>query len=154
MKALRWIFVLIAVVALALLVRVYFYGPAKGWFYRTFQTPAILHSAFIEDFDRHQAQTQRERLLRVFQSRTGSYGLHKTTSSIEGTPIGENLIIEDGHLTIVSDYTRDKFGIRKFTVQHPTTVMLGPVEESEGWQHTVTNTFLKCYINSKLVYRF
>ncbi len=151
MKALRWLFILVAVVAFALVTRVYCYGPAKGWFYRTFHTPAILHSAFIEDFDRQQAATQRQKLFGIYQARSGSYGLRKAGSTIEGTPVGKFLIIEGGRVTVVSDYTRDTFGNREFGIQHPTNVVLAEVEATEEavpFTPARGSIVLKCYLDS------
>ena len=115
----------VVVISLAVLARVYCYGPAKGWFYRAFRTPAVLHSPFIEKLDQRQvpAQVQRERLQEIFQGHTQSYGLHKTAYSAEGTAIEEYLIAQEGQLTIISDTTRDACGIREFTIEHPTAVV-------------------------------
>ena len=151
MKALRWFFILVAIVALALVTRVYFYSPAKGWFYRTFRTPAILHSTFIEDFDRQQAATQRQKFLDVYHAKSGSFGLRKTGGTIEGTPVGKFLIVEGGRVTVVSDYTRDAFGNREFGVQYPTNVILAPVEASEEavpFTPARGSLVLKCYLDS------
>lgn len=156
MKSYHRISMVVVVIALALLARVYCYGPAKGWYYRTFRTPAVLHSPFIEKLDQRQAkaQVQRERLQEIFQGHTLSYGLHKTAYSAEGTPIEEYLIAQAGQLTIISDTTRDAYGIREFTIEHPTAIVLGPIEKSDGWLFTDTNIFSKCYINSKMVHCF
>ena len=147
----RWPFSIVTVVLFAFVARVYIYGPAKGLFYRTFRTPAVLLSTFVEDFDRQQAETQREKLLSVYQSRSGSYGLRKTVSSIEGTPIGQCLVVENGRLTIVIDLTRDAYGIREFVIQYPTNVILGPItaaEEPFSSTPSRGRTVLKCYLPS------
>ena len=86
-----------------------------------------------------------------FQAKNGSYGLRKTVESIEGTPVGQCLVVEDGRLTIVSDYTRDAYGNREFGIRYPTNVILGPVgaaEESVPFTPTQGQIVLKCYLET------
>ncbi|HTI99780.1 MAG TPA: hypothetical protein VL527_12945 [Dongiaceae bacterium] len=155
MKALRWLYIPVAVVALSLVACIYCYGPTKGWFHRTFRTPAILHSAFIEDFDRQQAATQRQKLFSIYQAKSGSHGLRKVTSTIEGTPVGKFLIVEGGRVTVVSDYTRDAFGNREFVIQHPTNIVLAAVqstEEAVPFTPDQGSIVLKCYFDGGVVF--
>jgi hypothetical protein len=99
-------------------------------------------------------QAQREQWMRVYKNRRGSYGLRKTTVSFEGTPIDECLIVENGNITLVLDYTRDKYGIREFAIRQPTALKLGPLEASDNWSLANDHIFLKCYIDSRLDHCF
>jgi hypothetical protein len=159
MKTLRWLFICVAL-ALAFGVYAFYYGPAKGWYYRTrgpvkgwyyrtFRTPAILYSTFIVDFDKQHAAAQRQKLFEVYQAKSGSYGLRKVDSSIEGTPVGVYLIVESGRTTLIADFTQDSYGDRRFDILYPTNIVLAPVTASETSQSSVTpveTVVLKCYL--------
>jgi len=145
----------ITVLVLAVVARIYVYGPAKGLFCRTFWTPSILRASFVENLDQQQARIQRERLLSIYQSHTGSYGLRKTVGSVEGNPIGYCLVVENGRLIIVTDYTRDSFGSRDFALSYPTNIILGPVQAAEGsvpFTPAPGQIVLKCYLAKGTLY--
>lgn len=131
-------------------------GPVKGWYHRTFHTPAILRASFVVQLDKQQAHSQREHFISIYQTRQGSYGLRRTAWSIEGTPIGECLLVENGELTLISDYTRDSHGNREFRVRHPTSIKLGALADGESWGFALTNNsvYLKSYADSKLIHCF
>ena len=153
MKAFRWLFIC-AVLALAFVACAYSYGPAKGWFYRTFRTPTILHSTFIVDYDKQQATSQRQKLFEIYQAKSGSFGLHRVGGSIEGTPVGAYLIVESGHITLIHDFTRDAYGCRTFTTRYPTNIVLAPVSPSEASPPITPPegmVVLKCYLDGGVI---
>jgi hypothetical protein len=131
-------------------------GPVKGWYQRAFHTPPLLNAPFVVQFDKRQGHSKRERFISIYQARQGSYGLRRTGWSVEGTPIGECVLVENGLLTIITDYTRDSYGNREFNVRHPTSVKLGALADGESWGFALTNNsvYLKSYVNSKLIHCF
>ena len=131
-------------------------GPLTGWYQRAFRTPPILSASFIVPFDKQRGQSQREQFISVYQARHGSYGLRRTAFSVEGTPIGECLLVEAGALTLITDYTRDSYGIREFRIQHPGSVALGKLLDGERWGFVTASDshYLKSYADSKLIHCF
>jgi hypothetical protein len=107
----------------------YVFGPAKGWFNRTFRVPSVVRASYVEDLDPARAKAQVEKFLSVYESRSGSYGLRRTVVSVEGTPIGKCLVTENGALTFVLDSTRDRNGSRQFSIAHPSSVAPVPAEK-------------------------
>ena len=102
------------------------YRPVKGWYQRTFHRPDILSSAFIEEGDPDRLDEQRQKLLDTWKGMHGMYGVHRTVSSFEGTPIGITVVVQEGVATAILDYTRDSFGDRGFHVESPVTLSLAP----------------------------
>jgi len=100
------------------------YGPLKGAYWRGFRTPALVLDSRVEDLVAARASAQRERLLEVWRKGRGTYGLRRTVSSIEGTPIGLTLVADQGRATLVLDYTRDSYGNREFFVESVQTIDL------------------------------
>jgi hypothetical protein len=146
----------VALLGLGLVGVVHGHGPVKGWYHRTFRTPPILNSSFIEAFDKQHGDAQRERLLSTYQARSGSYGLRQTAFSPEGTPIGICLVVENGSITLITDTTHDRYGNREFRVRHPDSIQLGRLASGESWGFVTTNdrVYLKSYTGSKLVHCF
>lgn len=130
------------------------YGPAKGLFNRTFRSPSILRAGFVEDLNADRPEAQLEKFLSVYRSQQGSCGLRRTVPSVEGTPVGKCLVTENGKLTLVIDFTRDRNSTRNFVVLHPSAVSPGPTE-------AVTNrsapgprpipTYMNCVVYGRLV---
>ena len=158
MKAFRRLFIVLAVLALAFVSRFYLYGPMSGWFNRSFRTPAVLHSTFIVDYERAQAATQRQKLFDIYQTKRGSFGLHRTFGSIEGTSFGAYLLVEEGCLTFINDFTRDNVdthSTRGFTTRYPTNLVLAPVsasEESAPFTPPQGSIVLKLYLDHGVLY--
>jgi hypothetical protein len=154
---LLWIpFAGLALLGCVLAIAIHTPGPIKGWYQRAFQTPPILNASFIVRFDKQQGKAEREQFIAIYQARRGSYGLRRTAWSVEGTPIGECLLVEDGFLTLISDYTRDSYSSREFRVQHPTSVTLEKLADGESWGFTTAkdSVYLKSYADSKLIHCF
>jgi hypothetical protein len=135
------------------------YGPAKGLYHRTFRRPAILSAYFIQPFDPHRGEVQRETLFRIWKSGHGELGLRQQVGSVEGTPIEMHLIVQEGKITLIRDYTRDSFGIREFVTSRPVNLILGPL--SGGEVHPLDDRFpssgvtsLKCVFTSGRVVFF
>lgn len=140
----------------ALAVAIHTPGPVKGWYQRAFHRPRILEASFIVQFDKQQGPSQRERFISIYQAGQGSFGLGRTACSAEGTSIGEFLLVENGLLTLVTDYTRDSYGNREFQIQHPTSVKLGRLADGEHWGFATASDseYLKSYTDSKLIHCF
>ncbi len=149
----------IVVLALALFVASRVYGPAKGMFFRTFYSPAVLRDPSVQALTATTGKAQRDHFMQVYLSHKGAFGLSQRVSSVEGTPIGMTLLVRDGALTLVLDYTRDSFGIRKFRTVTPSYVDLGSVLEPQ--LHPLDDRFpkegplyLRCYLESGRVMYF
>jgi hypothetical protein len=63
------------------------------------------------------------------------------------------VLVKNGFLTLIRDYTRDSYGIREFAVQAPTRVDLGSVPEDGV--HPLSDrfpernkVFLRCYFST------
>ncbi|MEW6369060.1 MAG: hypothetical protein AB1714_30905 [Acidobacteriota bacterium] len=68
------------------------------------------------------------------------------------------ILVKNGELTLIRDYTRDSYGIREFTVQVPTRVDLGTVIEellhplNDRFPES-TRSYIRCYIpTGEIVY--
>ena len=125
---------LVLAVAIIAYVGLWLYGPLKGAYWRAFRTPALMHDRHVEDLVAARAAEQRKRLLEVWRTAQGSYGLRQTVSSVEGTPIGFTLVADNGKATLILDYTRDAFGPRKFIVQPVRAIELVSLAPSAGSQ--------------------
>ncbi|HZL44301.1 MAG TPA: hypothetical protein VFD66_13600 [Verrucomicrobiae bacterium] len=128
-----WLFAIAAVVLagvalLVMLPSIYLFlddevfGPSKGLFNRTFRTPAVVRAAFVEEIDPRRAQAQVEKLMTLYRSRTGSYGLRRTVVAMEGGNVSKFVATENGKLTFIVDLTRFKEGSRGFAVAHPSGI--------------------------------
>jgi hypothetical protein len=129
------------------------YGPIKGAYWRAFRTPALIHDWRVEDLVAARGTEQRTRLLEVWRTGQGTYGLRQTRSSVEGTPIGFTLVAERGKATLILDYTRDAYGPRKFIVQPVQaieSVPPGPPPgvEAPGKPRGFAEMRLRCLIDS------
>ena len=146
----------VALLSCALAVAIHTPGPVKGWYQRTFHAPAVLNAGFIVPFDKQQGHSLREQFIAIYRARQGSYGLRRTAFSVEGTPIGECLLVESGRLTLITDYTGDSYSSREFRIQHPTSIELGRLAGGESWGFVTTNdtVYLKSYAESKLIHCF
>lgn len=145
---------LVVAVSMIVFFGVRLYGPLKGTYWRTFRTPELAHDFRIEKVVATRAAEQRERLLEVWRTGRGTYGLRQTISSVEGTPIGFTLVAANGKATLIVDYTRDAYGPRKFIVQPVRAIELVPLGPSAGLEAptgagVVAGRRLRCLIEGR-----
>jgi hypothetical protein len=129
--------------ALVVHVGVRVYGPVKGAYWRAFRTPPILCEQGVEDLVSGRAGEQRKRVVEVWRSGQGTYGLRQTVLSAEGTPIGLALVTEQGKATLVLDYTGDAYGPRRFIVQ-PVQAMELAFSAEQGGSGAVGGLRIRC----------
>ena len=97
-------------------------GNVVGAFNRSFRSPEVIESRFIEQLNAGSATEQRDRLLNTWRS-GGEYGLTRVQHSVEGDPIQHWLIVSNRRATFVTDYTRDAHhGTRGYIVEHPVSL--------------------------------
>lgn len=71
------------------------------------------------------ARKQKRKFYEAYKSGKGRYGLRKQTRTIEGDVIYRYIIVRDGQLTVVHDYTRDVWGPPGFKVYQAKKVEIG-----------------------------
>ena len=113
-----------------------------------------MQAGFVEELNTEQPEAQLEKFLSVYRSRQGSCGLRRTVVSVEGTPVRKCLVTENGTLTLVIDFTRDRNSTRDYVVVHPSGVWRGPVEPDTdrpaAGPHP-TRTYMNCVVQGRPV---
>ncbi len=61
---------------------------------------------------------------KIYQKGKGSFGIKKTSNTIEGSPIYEYLIVENGRVRLIQDGRKDIFGGRDVVERHYPGLML------------------------------
>jgi hypothetical protein len=124
--------IIIGVVALAAIVLgVYFAelllrGPVKGFIYRTFLVPELIRRGdYVDLAYTDSPNEERERFFMAYKQKQGFYGLKFRRATIEGTPLRIYIFTDNGYVTEIIDYTRDRYGPRKYLIKHPKDVLLG-----------------------------
>jgi hypothetical protein len=112
-----------------LLINIITKGSVKGAINRFIFTPAIItNNHFVSVESTENPDEQRVKFMFAYQSKQGFYGLKKTFITIEGYPVVVFAATENGKLTIIRDYTLDKFGPRKFIKKEVDSVACEPVD--------------------------
>ena len=105
----------IALLGAILFIVFLFSGSIKGAFYRTFFTPEILKEKVFEDVsDSRFPNADKQVFYEKYVQKEGYYGLKQNRTSIEGDPIVLYIYTNHGDATLIVDYTRDSYGVRKF----------------------------------------
>jgi len=66
-------------------------------------------------------------------------GFKQERRSIEATPIILYLITQAGKITLILDYTYDKFGGRGIVVENPTSLSIGTIDPNWNFTEIKTN---------------
>jgi hypothetical protein len=102
------------------------YRPAKGLIIRTFRMPPETKRPFIVDLKASSGFKQRQQFLESWKAGR-TIGLHSQVLTVEGDPLELFAIAEQGHLTLITDFTRDAHSNRSISVQHPVSVSIQQV---------------------------
>lgn len=117
---------LAAIILGVYLVELVLRGPVKGFIYRTFLVPELIRRGDYVDLAYTDSQNEeKEKIFKVYKQKQGLYGLKLEGATVEGTPIRKYIFTDNGYVTEIIDYTRDRYGPRKFVTKHPKDVLLG-----------------------------
>jgi hypothetical protein len=125
-KTIICVVALAAIVLGVCLVELLLRGPVKGFICRTFLVPELIRRGdFVDLAYASYPNEERERFFKAYKQKQGFYGLKYRRATIEGTPITIYIFTDNGYITEIIDYTRDRYGPRKFFTKHPKDVLLG-----------------------------
>jgi len=85
--------------------------------------PAVIREPFMIELRGESASQQALKFVQSWEAAT-SAGLHRRVQTVEGEPVDLWVITQSGHLTLVTDFTRDGFSDRAIVEEHPIAVAL------------------------------